>query len=420
VLKARTAASLCAGVLTCAVEAACSSSSSPSSAASPNTASPAAAASSGGGAAPAKGTYTIPFINDEGATNGASYPNETSGATAAVDYINNVLGGVNGYKLKLDVCREDGSPAAVTNCANRAVAAKPIVVTMGTVGADNDVVAVTSKANIPLFVNSGFSSQVLGSAGKSFVISSSGTTGMLGIAKSMQEKGIKSAAIIYVNVPGSVGTLQSTAAGYKKAGLTVKTYPVPYPSPDLTSTLSAIAGTSAQAVVLLADETTCTAGLKAAVSLGYGKPIYGVGSCASPSFAQVAGQYQASVALTQGSVSLAGDDPDAKVYQAAMKNYGAQDAVADDFHTTDGFQTIMDLYAALKVSGAPVTAASLQKSLTTMKFHQFLVGPSADFQCNGKALPSSPSVCSVVGDISTYDGSQLGQATAVNVSSLIG
>jgi branched-chain amino acid transport system substrate-binding protein len=413
VFRARTAAGLCAGLLAGTVLAACSSSGSSSGAAS------SAGASSGSAAAPAKGSLTIPFINDEGATNGASYPNETLAATAAVDYINASLDGVNGYKLVLQPCREDGTPAAVTNCANTAVTAKPVAVAMGTVGADNAVISVTSKAGVPLFVNSGFSSQVLDAPGKSFVISSSGTTGMLGIAKTMQEKGIKNAAIIYVNVPGSVGTVESTAAGYKKAGITVKTYPVAYPSPDLTSTMSAIAGTPAQAVVLLADETTCTAGIKAAVSLAYNKPVYGVATCASPSFAQVAGQYSAPVSLTQTSVLPTGPDADAQAYQAAMKAYAPQVTDISDEHALDGFQTVMNLYEALKASGTPPTSAALAKTLSTKAFHQFLVGQGAQFDCNGKALPTSPSICSVTGDIATYSGSQLGRSTTVNVSSLV-
>jgi len=128
----------------------------------------------------------------------------------------------------------------VTNCANKAVTSNSIAVLLGTVGNDNAVVAVTGKAGVPLVVNSGFSSDVLKAEGKAFIFSSSGVSGMLAIAKTVQEKGLKNVALVHVNVSGAIGVVKATEAGFKKAGLTVDVYPVPYPSPDLTSTLSTI------------------------------------------------------------------------------------------------------------------------------------------------------------------------------------
>jgi len=395
--------------------AACSSSSGSLNA---NSASANTGASNGGAGSSvaSKGTITLPFINDDGSSAGTSYPAEEIGANAAVDYINHDLGGMNGYQLKLDVCKDDSTPASVGVCANKAVTAHAPAVLLGTVGNDNAVVHVTSKAGVPLVAHSAFSTDVLSAKGKAFVFSSSGTSGMLVIAKTLQDKGIKKVAVIYVNVPGAVGVVQATEPGYQRAGLTVKKYAVPYPSPDLTSTFSAIAGTNAEAVVLLADPTTCTAALKAGVAVGFHKLLYGAASCQTPDFDSNVANYGAQVTLSQGNVSPTSDDADAKVFSDAMKKYGK--ATQDMFHAIDGFQTIMDLYAALKTIQGQPTAQALTNALSSQKLHSFMLGSDATFTCDGSALPGSPAVCSVAAGVATYSGGKIGNFVPVDPSPL--
>jgi len=138
---------------------------------------------------------------------------------------------------------------------------------------------------------------------------------------------------------------------------------------------------------MLADPTTCTAGLKAALSLGFTKPLYGVASCGTTDFSKNAATYTGGVTLTQGNVSPTGDDADAKIFTQAMDKNGKK--TEDLFHAVDGFQTVINVYTALKTVPAPATTESLSKALSTNKTHAFMLGPDAHFTCDGKALRAS-------------------------------
>ena len=53
--------------------------------------------------------YVFGMINDE--TGAVTFPEARQGAIAAVDYVNNYLGGINGHPIVIDNCTGDGTPA---------------------------------------------------------------------------------------------------------------------------------------------------------------------------------------------------------------------------------------------------------------------------------------------------------------------
>ena len=53
--------------------------------------------------------YVFGMINDE--TGAVTFPEARQGSIAAVDYVNNYLGGINGHPIVIDECTGDGTPA---------------------------------------------------------------------------------------------------------------------------------------------------------------------------------------------------------------------------------------------------------------------------------------------------------------------
>ena len=93
------------------------------------------------GAKPIKATGSpvlVGFINPQGDPNG-SFPDATAGGEAAVDYINNELGGIGGnplkgiagHPIKLATCFETIAPSSSTSCANQVAAQKPAIIISG-------------------------------------------------------------------------------------------------------------------------------------------------------------------------------------------------------------------------------------------------------------------------------------------------
>ena len=111
--------------------AACSSSKSSSSSSqagsattAPRSATTPAAASAFGPAKPATGTpVKIGYITD-GKTASIDNSSEVPAAQAAVKYINQYLGGINGHPITLDVCDDQQTPSGATDCGNQMVTDK--------------------------------------------------------------------------------------------------------------------------------------------------------------------------------------------------------------------------------------------------------------------------------------------------------
>src|SRR5947207_6191704 len=85
--------------------------------------------------------YVFGMINDE--TGAVTFPEGRQGAVAAVNYVNNYLGGINGHPIQIDNCTGDGTPATAARCANQLVAKHPIAI----LGAAD----VGAPASIPIY-----------------------------------------------------------------------------------------------------------------------------------------------------------------------------------------------------------------------------------------------------------------------------
>jgi len=381
---------------------------------------------SGGGSSSAasnlKGSpLSVFFINAQGSPTGNSYPAETVAAKAAVQYINNELGGIAGHPLTLETCFTDETPAQTTNCANRAVTANPIAISLGILADDNDIIAVTGRTQVPIVANSAFTAQTLVAKDKAFIVDSGGQAAALGNGLMMTENGVKKAAVIYVNVPAvSGGIYPQVAGGLKKAGIDVAPFPVSYPSPDLSPTMEAVRNSGADAILLIADPTTCAAAFNAAQTLGLKNTIYSPIECQNPTNNRIVANLPQKVYVQQTFVDLKSNDTDAEAYTAAMKKYGGSTNLNSGF-AVNGFQSIMAVYAGLKAASATgtPTTATLENALRTQKLHQFLLGPSTTFTCDGKLLPALPALCSLNTLIGVWKGETVTDAKVLDAAKLL-
>jgi branched-chain amino acid transport system substrate-binding protein len=403
--------------------AACSSSGNKGGSSGSASAAPTTGTSSGstGTSKPATGSpISIYFINEQGSTTGASYPQETTAAQAAVEYINKKLGGVNGHPIKMTTCFTNATPSATNTCVNKAVAAKPLLVTAGSLADDNDIIAVTAKTDIPYVSNAGFTAQTLTAKGKSFIISNYADASDLAMAQLMKENGVKHVAEVYVNVPGVVGgLLPLTEQVYKHLGITYDKYPVAYPTADMTPTISAIAGTKAEAIHFQADPITCGAALSAVKALGYNKPLYAPSACRNAANNKLIGGLSQTV-YTQVSAlpSTTTSDPDVAIENEVFKANSTLSKLMDDQWAVDGFTDIWNIYAALVKavpSGGQPSRSALISTLQAGGLHQFMLGQDVKYTCDGSVFPSLPALCSLytllgvwkgdkITDLKTYNG----------------
>ena len=172
-----------------------------------------------GTAKKATGTpYVFGMINDE--TGAVTFPEGRQGAIAAMNYVNNYLGGINGHPIQIDSCTGDGTPATAARCANQLVAKKPIAI----LGAAD----VGAPASIPIYAPANLAylggipfTPVPATAPNSiqFWSVSVGDNAAAAVYAG-KTLGVKSVAIVYFSNPQGASLLPQITPVFKAVGVT--------------------------------------------------------------------------------------------------------------------------------------------------------------------------------------------------------
>lgn len=358
---------------------------------------------------PAKAASGAPinvfFFNEEGASAAASSPESFQAAEAATDYVNKNLGGVNGRPLALTHCATLGTPDSVTNCANKAVDAKPDVVVKGVEVQSANAVPIITGAGIPyVTLNAGAPAEL--TTPTSYVLSAGFASQFAPVVPYMKSKNYKTIGVIYTNVTSLSTALDGTVSkAVKAAGLHYTSAPVDITTGDLTPAYSALVAKKVDAIMVVTSAGQCAAALKARSSLADTTPLLMSSSC---NVSSVLSTVPATV--TNGAVfafldtSAVASDADTKTYLAAMKQYQPSANVGAFAPTS--FEAIVDLQRALLTVTDPKTlnAKTISDTLAATKGVKLFMGGGQTFSCAGTLFPASPSVCTGAAFLVSYDG----------------
>jgi branched-chain amino acid transport system substrate-binding protein len=373
----------------CGSSSSSSTSSGGSSASSTSAANTAASSSVFGTPKKATGTpYVFGMINDE--TGAVTFPEARQGAIAAMNYVNDYLGGINGHPIAIDNCIGDGTPATAARCATELVAKHPLAI----LGAAD----VGAPASIPIYAHANLAyiggipfTPVPFTAPNSiqFWSVSVGDNAAAAVYAG-KTLGVKSVALMYFSNPQGESILPQIVPVFKAAGVTtVKTIPLSPTSPDPSPQAALIESSGAQ-LAYIDVPNGCGNVLKSLKSVGYTGKLMGIDPCGAPpvitaSAGGAEGMYIASPFILQ-----TGTSPQAQLFQAALKKWGAPGTLIDSISAA-GFATVMNVQAALsKVSGTPTTASILAAFKTGSNHPNFLSHP---YTCNGQQMTGAPAIC---------------------------
>src|SRR5690349_16639274 len=375
------------------VAAGCSSSGSSSTSGSSTAAAGSTSAAAAGSVfgTPKKATgspYVFGMINDE--TGAVTFPEARQGAIAAMNYVNDYLGGINGHPIQIESCTGDGTPATAARCANQLVASKPIAILgAADVGAPASI-PIYQHANLAYLGGIPFTPVPMTSPNSVQFWSVSVGDNAAAAVYAGKTLGVKSVAIIYFSNPQGESLLPQITPVFKAAGVeTIKNIPLSPTSPDPSPQAALVESSGAQ-LVYVDVPNGCGNVLKALKSVGFTGKIMGIDPCGAPPVIEAAaggaeGMYIASPFLLQS-----GSSKQAQLFQAAMKKWSAPGTLIDSISTA-GFATVMNVQQVLStISGTPTTSSILSafKSGT----HQNYL--SHDYTCDGQALKGGPSICS--------------------------
>jgi branched-chain amino acid transport system substrate-binding protein len=355
--------------------------------------------------------YVFGMINDE--TGAVTFPEARQGAIAAMEYVNNYLGGINGHPIVIDSCIGDGTPATSARCANELVAKHPLAILgAADVGAPASI-PIYAHANLAYIGGIPFTPAPVTAPNSIQFWSVGWGDNPAAAVYAGKTLGVKSAALVYFSNPEGESIIPLIVPVFKAAGVsTVKLIPLSPTSPDPSPQAALVESSGAQ-LAYVDIPNGCGNVLKSLKSVGYSGKLMGIDPCGAPPVITAASGGGDGMYIAAPFILESGTSQQAQLFQAAMKKWAAPGTLIDSVSTA-GFATVMNVQAALsKLSGTPTTA-TIESAFKTGSDHpNFLSHP---YTCDGQQMKGGPAVCN---DYYLMDQVKNGQLTQPNTTDWI-
>ena len=338
------------------------------------------------------------FINQED-TPAGSFPDVRLGAEAAVEYVNQELGGVGGRPLELVTCKTQGTPESTQTCANTLVEADPVLILAG-----EDF---QMGSAYPIFEQAGLSITGLlpvtaadFTSTNAYFFSGGSIASMLAMDKFVAEElASKNVAIIYQDDAAGTAALPLVTGPLDKLDVQHSEVGEKADAADFTPAVVAATGDDPDALVVLLGPQGCVGVMKARQSLGLDLPIVTTGACYAEDVLDSVGEAAYNTYFTGGAdLDRPEDNDDVATYREEM----AQHSPDTDYRglAAAGFSTVMTTYEVLAGLGPDaMDPASIAEAMTTTQDgHLFLGGT---WTCGTMAI--FPSICSTGVPMFLYD-----------------
>jgi branched-chain amino acid transport system substrate-binding protein len=353
------------------------------------------AACSGGGSStpsvsPASGDpILVGFINQQ-AGSAANLERVTAGAQAAVSYINEQLGGVDGHPIKLDVCATDSTPAATQKCAQQMVTDKPLFVQLGVDNNMNVAYPILQAAGIPVLGGTPSTSPDLTATDARYWVG--GVVSVIaGGAEFIQQymPKVKKAGMLVFNLPSGQAAIPFFQKPLEAAGVQVEVNQVPVTATDMLSPYTALKDAGVDVIYAVLTAQQCAALASATQSQNNTIPIMVQPGCYTPDTVTQAGGAMNDWIVPMYGPDPHGDDDQAALFRDQMAQYQPDASV--DTYSMVAFGEMMTVYEnILKPLGYDkALTADLLKTADDSEGTAFL---GSSYDCGQNS--TFPSVCS--------------------------
>jgi ABC-type branched-subunit amino acid transport system substrate-binding protein len=354
----------------------------------------AATSSAGAGGKSIVVGLTVPMNN-----NIQSVPEEIATGAAAANWVNNEQHGINGQKLVLKICQTAESNDSAVACANKLLQQHPAaVISGGDIGMVAGMPVFKKAAKVPVIGGAfDFPQETLGRPPiYRSVMVGFGLSVAPGIA-SYSVKTFHAKKVVLVSQERSKGIVGPYLNVPMKnlGGPPVDFVGVPPSASDLTSYFQAAASKNPDVVAVIG--LPCLPALQAFRASGSNAKLLQPAQCAD------AATLKAEGAAANGSYyvyeqpvpAVNPDNPDVKVFVAALKKYAPNTPHATSDFGTSVFQGVMNVAdLARKLPAGRVTAAGLQTLVRATKHQKNWLGLSGHYGCDPVPIPTYPGICS--------------------------
>lgn len=317
-------------------------------------------------------------------------PGVAVGADAAVDYINNTLGGLNGQPIELVPCAVDGlAPETTIGCANQFVQDGVVATVDGYNTTSSAALPILESAKIPMIGQIPFDSVTGARPENRVYFGPPQASFLVGALESFKEQGKKSVSLVLVDIPAAHQTIDAILGPVgKQMGLDVQGLYYPPTNPNFNAVASAIQSANPDVGGLMAspDEATCTKLAQSLNSVGY-QGIQFMAACTD--FIETLGAKAAGaemyspVWLPQAKDSA----PELAQQQLDLATGYIEDAGdTADYYTYTTFATFVDIANALNTAKSELTGPAILATLKGLTNYQTFLGPVVN--CNKATSPN--------------------------------
>lgn len=364
---------------------------------------------SSSGAAANGAPIPIGFTNTENSPAG-SYPDFRIGAEAAVKYINNDLGGVNGRPLDMETCINNSSGESSISCANQFVQGGKVAVSYGYDFGSAGGWPVYTRAGIPVVGGIATEPVQLTSPNSfSFIGGTSGAIPALSryIGETLKAKSV---SILGIDIPAARLSIDNfakpvlTATGVNQI---IDVFESPTAA-DWTPSLTKANETNPDAILVLSSGATCAKIMQSAIALSIDpkKMVYPQ-NCLGTDTLDAGGAGAEGISANSPFLAPQSDDVEVKIFRDAMEKHASGSNIGPD--TQMGFSQIMDLYAIMKKIPGEITPNAIMTALqATSDEPNFMAHP---YTCNGSQVPGLPAICNANERILKVESGQLVDVT---------
>jgi branched-chain amino acid transport system substrate-binding protein len=329
----------------------------------------------------------------------------TLAATAVAGYANAYLGGLAGHSIKMVPCEDLGTPDGARACGEKFVREGVVAVALGTSSQIDSVLAVTSRAGIPVMVNLSGTDAVMHTPG---VFLLRNPLSFFGTAAGYARAGkLSSAAVLTPDVPAAADPARALAPPlFGNAGATATVLPIGLSVKDMSPQIETLEQDNPAMWLVLGDANFCTAAITAIHKVGSKAPVVSADQCIGEDRGAAIPGGLDGVEVISGAVLDPGT-PETGLFTAVRTTYG--EGVGVSAQTIGAYQAMLGLVRAINANPpAELTPSSAQAAITQAPATPYPLGGGTTFRCDGKAVPQiSPNICSSAGIMATAatDGS---------------
>lgn len=319
----------------------------------------------------------------------SQFPEETLGAQAAANYIDNELGGVDGRPLQLVTCATDGTPERSVACAHQLVDQKPVALVGGRDGGGPAALAVYEAANL-VHLGGAAVTPAEQMAADGFRFSPFTLTFPALADFAVDRLGARRITVIAsddVVGHGLAEGLVGSALAKKGAEGSIVFYPAN--QTGQAAALGQAANGDPDAIVAVTSPQGCQALVAARGTLGLRGALF-LPNCLVNGVATALGSDAEGVYIGAQFLPIDSDDADVRTYLDNARQYGASNLESD--LTIDGFASVMNAWQLFREIGADrLSAQSITSALRSgPPRHNFMGHP---YTCDGTAVPARPAMC---------------------------